>query len=110
MTSDVDHTDPWAGGGNTDCDNLAHLCEPHHRLKHLSHWRVTQEPGGVLHWTSPGKRSYRTDPANPIGPPRPQPPVVGPKTRRRPDDETYLMPRQRPSRKPTPPVPENPPF
>ncbi|POH68914.1 hypothetical protein C3B61_03140 [Cryobacterium zongtaii] len=79
VTSDVDHTHPWAGGGNTDCDNLAHLCEPHHRLKHLSQWRVTQEPGGILHWTSPGKRSYRTDPANPIGPPRPQPPVVGPK-------------------------------
>ncbi|TFC57202.1 HNH endonuclease signature motif containing protein [Cryobacterium sp. TMB1-7] len=110
VTSDVDHTDPWAGGGNTDSDNLAHLCEPHHRLKHLSQWRVTQEPGGILHWTSPGKRSYRTDPANPVGPPRPRPPVVGPKTRRRPADESYLMPRQRPSRKPTPPAPENPPF
>ncbi|POH66395.1 hypothetical protein C3B59_08175 [Cryobacterium zongtaii] len=110
VTSDVDHTDPWAGGGNTDCDNLAHLCEPHHRLKHLSHWRVTQEPGGILHWTSPGKRSYRTDPANPIGPPRPRPPVVGPKTRRRPDDDSYLMPRPRPTPHPTPPVPENPPF
>ncbi|TFC54716.1 HNH endonuclease [Cryobacterium sp. TMB3-1-2] len=110
VTSDVDHTDPWAGGGNTDSDNLAHLCEPHHRLKHLSQWRVTQEPGGILHWTSPGKRSYRTDPANPVGPPRPRPPVVGPKTRRRPADETYLMPRQRPTLKPTPPVPENPPF
>ncbi|TFD43551.1 HNH endonuclease signature motif containing protein [Cryobacterium sp. TMB3-12] len=110
VTSDVDHTDPWAGGGNTDSDNLAHLCEPHHRLKHLSQWRVTQEPGGILHWTSPGKRSYRTDPANPFGPPRPRPPVVGPKTRRRPADETYLMPRQRPTLKPTPPAPENPPF
>ncbi|TFC90287.1 HNH endonuclease signature motif containing protein [Cryobacterium sp. TMT4-31] len=110
VTSDVDHTDPWAGGGNTDSDNLAHLCEPHHRLKHLSQWRVTQEPDGILHWTSPGKRSYRTDPANPMGPPRPRPPVMGPKTWKRPADETYLMPRQRPTRKPTPPVPENPPF
>ncbi|TFC86963.1 HNH endonuclease signature motif containing protein, partial [Cryobacterium sp. TMT4-31] len=110
VTSDVDHTDPWAGGGNTDSDNLAHLCEPHHRLKHLSQWRVTQETGGILHWTSPGKRSYRTDPANPMGPPRPRPPVVGPKTRKRPADDSYLMPRQRPSRKPTPPAPENPPF
>ncbi|WP_166788923.1 HNH endonuclease [Cryobacterium sp. TMT4-31] len=110
MTSDVDHTDPRAGGGSTDSDNLAHLCEPHHRLKHLSQWRVTQEPGGILHWTSPGKRSYRTDPANPIGPPRPRPPVAGPKTRKRPADETYLTPRQRPTRHPTPPVPENPPF
>jgi hypothetical protein len=110
VTSDVDHTDPWANGGKTDCDNLAHLCEPHHRLKHLSHWRVTQEPGGVLLWTSPGKRSYRTDPANPMGPPRPQPPVVGPKTRKRPAEESYLSPRHRPTRTPTAPVPENPPF
>ncbi|MEC5183206.1 hypothetical protein RCH12_000653 [Cryobacterium sp. MP_3.1] len=110
VTSDVDHTDPWAGGGRTDCDNLAHLCEPHHRLKHLSQWRVTQEPGGILLWTSPGKRSYRTDPANPMGPPRPRPPVVGPKPRKRPADESYLMPRPRPTPKPTPPAPDNPPF
>ncbi|WP_256041532.1 HNH endonuclease signature motif containing protein [Cryobacterium sp. SO1] len=111
VTSDVDHTHDWADGGNTDCDNLAHLCEPHHRLKHLTHWRVTQEPGGILLWTSPGKRSYRTDPANPMGPPRPQPPVVGPKTRKRPPEDSYLMPpRHRPTRTPTPPVPEDPPF
>ena len=111
VTSDVDHTTPWAGGGRTDCDNLAHLCEPHHRLKHLSQWRVTQEPGGILLWTSPGKRSYRTDPANPMGPPQPRPPVVGPRSRKRPAEESYLMPpRTRPTRKPIPPVPENPPF
>ncbi|WP_256041359.1 HNH endonuclease signature motif containing protein [Cryobacterium sp. SO1] len=111
VTSDIDHTHDWADGGTTDCDNLAHLCEPHHRLKHLTHWRVTQEPGGILLWTSPGKRSYRTDPANPMGPPRPQPPVVGPKTRKRPPEDSYLMPpRHRPTRTPTPPVPDNPPF
>ncbi len=111
VTSDIDHTHDWADGGTTDCDNLAHLCEPHHRLKHLTHWRVTQQPGGILLWTSPGKRSYRTDPANPMGPPRPQPPVVGPKTRKRPPEDSYLMPpRHRPTRTPTPPVPDNPPF
>ncbi|MGO4782397.1 DUF222 domain-containing protein [Cryobacterium sp. W22_MBD10_FK3] len=110
VTSDVDHTDPWADGGRTDSDNLAHLCEPHHRLKHLSQWRVTQEPGGVLLWTSPGQRSYRTDPANPMGPPRPRPPTVGPTTRKRPADDSYLLPRHRPKRHPTPPVPDNPPF
>ena len=110
VTSDVDHTDPWAGGGRTDSDNLAHLCEPHHRLKHLSQWRVSQEPGGILLWTSPGKRSYRTDPANPMGPPRPLPPAVGPKTRKRPDDDRYLLPRHRPTLRPAPPVPDDPPF
>ena len=110
IRSDIDHTTDWADGGPTDHDNLAHLCEPHHRLKHLSHWTVTQEPGGILLWTSPGKRSYRTDPANQMGPPRPLPPVVGPRNRKQPAAESYLMPRHRPTRIPTPPVPENPPF
>ncbi|WP_120339941.1 HNH endonuclease signature motif containing protein [Cryobacterium soli] len=110
VKSDVDHTDPWAGGGTTDSDNLAHLCEAHHRLKHLSRWRVTQEPGGILLWTSPGQRSYRTDPANPVAPPRPLPPTTGPKTRTRPADDSYLQPRHQPTRRPTAPVPENPPF
>jgi hypothetical protein len=110
MTSDVDHTQPWADEGTTDCDNLAHLCEPHHRLKHLSQWRVTQEPGGILHWTSPGKRSYRTDPANPIGPPRPRAPVVTPKPKKRPTAASHLVPEHQPTRRTSPPVPENPPF
>ena len=89
--SDIDHTEEWQHDGRTDQDNLAHLCAPHHRLKHLSQWTVTQEPGGVLHWTSPGKRSYRTDPANPVAPPPPT--VVGVSTRH-----------------PSPPVPDDPPF
>ena len=110
VTSDIDHTEDWAHGGSTDSDNLAHLCEPHHRLKHLSQWRVTQEPGGILLWTSPGKRSYRTDPANPMGPPRPLPPVLRPKSRKRPADDSYLMPRHQPKLHPTAPAPENPPF
>ena len=110
VKSDIDHTQDWQYDGGTDLDNLAHLCEGHHRLKHLSQWSVTQEPGGVLVWTSPGKRTYRTDPANPIGPPRPKPPTVGPRTRRQPSDDSYLMPRHQPTRRPSPPVPENPPF
>ncbi|MBX0298447.1 HNH endonuclease [Cryobacterium sp. 1639] len=110
VKSDVDHTNDWANGGKTDCDNLAHLCEAHHRLKHLSQWQVVQEPGGVLLWTSPGKRSYRTDPANPVAPPRPRPPVVTPKKRKRPATASYLMAEHQPTRRPSPPVPENPPF
>jgi hypothetical protein len=108
--SDIDHTQDWQYDGGTDLDNLAHLCEGHHRLKHLSQWSVIQEPGGVLVWTSPGKRTYRTDPANPIGPPRPAPPTVGPRTRKQPADDSFLIPRHRPTRHPSPPVPENPPF
>jgi hypothetical protein len=110
MTSDIDHTQDWQYDGGTDLDNLAHLCEGHHRLKHLSQWTVTQEAGGVLVWTSPGKRTYRTDPANPIGPPRPKAPVIRPRTRRRPADDRYQAPRRPSKRRPAPPVPDSPPF
>jgi len=111
-TSDIDHTLDWQYGGPTDHDNLAHLCEPHHRLKHLSQWSVTQERGGVLRWTSPGRRSYLTDPANPIAPPTPAPPAPTPLKRRRSRraDLTGLPPRRQPRRGPTPAAPENPPF
>jgi hypothetical protein len=108
VKSDIDHTQDWQYDGGTDLDNLAHLCEGHHRLKHLSQWSVRQEAGGVLVWTSPGKRTYRTDPANPIGPPRPKTPVVVKKTRKQPDPNTYLVPPKK--RRPAAPVPENPPF
>jgi hypothetical protein len=110
VKSDIDHTQDWQYDGLTDCDNLAHLCEGHHRLKHLSQWSVAQEPGGILVWTSPGQRTYRTDPANPIGPPHPKPPVIVEKIRKRPADDTYLMPRHLPKRRPAPPVPKSPPF
>ena len=110
VTSDIDHTEACETGGRTDQDNLAHLCEPHHRLKHLTQWTVKQEPGGVLFWTSPGKRSYRTDPANLMGPPRPQPPAAGPASRKRPADESDSMRTHQPTRHPSPPVPDNPPF
>lgn len=110
VTSDIDHTEGWVQGGTTDHDNLAHLCEAHHRLKHMSTWSVAQEPGGVLIWTSPGRRSYRTDPANPMGPPPPRPPAVAPSTRNRPADDRYLIPRRQPKLHASPPAPESPPF
>jgi hypothetical protein len=110
VKSDIDHTQDRQYDGATELENLAHLCEGHHRLKHLSQWAVMQEPGGVLVWTSPGKRTYRTDPANPIAPPRPAAPVVGPRSRKHPADDSYLRPRHIPIRRPSPPTPENPPF
>jgi hypothetical protein len=60
--TDLDHTVAWADGGPTAARNLACLCERHHRLKHLSRWRVTQDAHGVT-WTSPTGR---------VHPPRPR--------------------------------------
>ncbi|NYD67921.1 HNH endonuclease signature motif containing protein [Agromyces atrinae] len=35
-TGDVDHIHDWAHGGRTDIDNLAPLCPPEHKLKHVT--------------------------------------------------------------------------
>lgn len=53
---DIDHTVDAALGGPTRTDNLAHLCRGHHTVKHHTGWSVTQEPGGVMRWTSPTGR------------------------------------------------------
>jgi hypothetical protein len=55
---DIDHTVDAAHGGPTSTDNLAHLCRGHHVLKHHSEWRVVQESGGTLRWTSPTGRQH----------------------------------------------------
>jgi hypothetical protein len=67
--SDIDHTQAWEDGGHTALDNLAHLCAPHHRLKHHTLWDVRQEPGGILVWTSPAGSIHRTYPETYLGPP-----------------------------------------
>ena len=61
--SDVDHTVDWQHDGATRHDNLAHLCRPHHRLKHNTDWRVNHAGGGALEWEAPSGRTYRTEPA-----------------------------------------------
>jgi hypothetical protein len=61
--ADLDHTVDWQHEGATRHDNLAHLCEVHHRLKHQSAWRVNQAGGGALEWRAPSGRAYRTEPA-----------------------------------------------
>ena len=60
---DIDHTHEWHNGGTTAHNNLAHLCEEHHRLKTLTDWKVEQVGNGVLRWTSPTGRVYQTEPA-----------------------------------------------
>ena len=66
--SDIDHTLDWQFEGETEHSNLAHLCRPHHTLKGNTAWTVTQatDGSGVLTWTTPTGRSYRTYPHTPI--------------------------------------------
>lgn len=66
VASDIDHTVDWAFDGRTEHDNLAHLCRKHHRLKHRTGWRMTQESGGVIRWDSPAGRIYRSRPEHPF--------------------------------------------
>ncbi|MGW4927622.1 DUF222 domain-containing protein [Agromyces sp. NPDC004153] len=65
--ADLDHTTAFARGGTTSATNLAALCEHHHSLKH-ERWRVLQEPGGVMRWTSPAGHVLRTLPERPFMP------------------------------------------
>jgi Domain of unknown function (DUF222) len=58
---DLDHTVPYPRG-TTSAANLAALCRHHHRLKHLTEWRVEQPEPGVLVWTSPTGHHYPTGP------------------------------------------------
>lgn len=61
-TSDVDHTVDWHHDGATRHDNLAHLCEGHHLLKHRGRWSVEQKDHGTLEWRAPSGLRYRTSP------------------------------------------------
>jgi hypothetical protein len=59
---DLDHTTPYDQGGLTcECD-LAPLCRRHHRGKQAEGWRLEQPRPGVLIWTTPAGRRYRTEP------------------------------------------------
>ena len=63
---EVDHTIDAAKGGATTTPNLAHLCKPHHRMKHHTDWTVTQHAGGVLKWVSPLGRTHVDRPASKV--------------------------------------------
>ena len=59
---DLDHQVPHPHGP-TAHDNLACLCEHHHRLSHQAPgWRLHRDPDGSLVWTLPSGRSISTRP------------------------------------------------
>nr|WP_268916212.1 MULTISPECIES: HNH endonuclease [Actinomyces] len=55
---DIDHVRPWAEGGTTSWQNLACLCQAHHRLKHTPGWLLTRTPEGSLTWRTPTGARY----------------------------------------------------
>lgn len=63
---EIDHTVAAEDGGPTSTANLAHLCKGHHVLKHHTDWRVQQEEGGVMTWTSPTGRLHRDKPVSSV--------------------------------------------
>jgi len=52
---------PYSHGGPTAAHNLGPLCLRHHRLKHLTRWRLRKLEHGY-EWTSPTGHVYRTQP------------------------------------------------
>ncbi len=52
------HLVHWADGGATDPDNLAMLCEYHHRFVHEGDWTVTATAEGVVVFTAPDGRTF----------------------------------------------------
>ena len=60
---DIDHLTAWSQGGTTSLDNLATLCEAHHRLKHTPGWVLTRDQAnGTLSWHTPDKTIYQRHP------------------------------------------------
>ena len=60
---DIDHLTAWSQGGTTSLDNLATLCEAHHRLKHTPGWALTRDQAtGTLSWHTPDKTVYQRHP------------------------------------------------
>ena len=63
----IDHAQPWNGGGETTPANLGALCTRHHQLKTHAGWTITNStPEGECTWTSPQGRRYDHHPP-PIG-------------------------------------------
>ncbi|WP_176386610.1 HNH endonuclease signature motif containing protein [Gulosibacter sp. 10] len=49
---DIDHTTPWAAGGDTKYENLAVLCRGHHTMREAG-WVLEQDGPGRMVWVSP---------------------------------------------------------
>ena len=63
--TDIDHSQSWESGGETNPGNLGLLCRRHHRLKTHGGWKLESQTDGSCTWTSPNGKVLRV-PARPI--------------------------------------------
>jgi hypothetical protein len=108
--TELDHTEPWVEQNDTAHDNLACVCDPHHRLKHKSGWKVEQEPGGVLRWSSPAGHDLRTYPERPFIPVTAESRVMWPPPEPVPPNASVPPPDPVPSDDPASELPDHPQF
>ncbi|WP_020579414.1 HNH endonuclease [Actinopolymorpha alba] len=77
ISCDLDHTKPYAQGGETSVENVAPLCRRHHRVKTEGDWKVEQTSPGHLTYTDPHSRQYQVTPlrlTDSVEPDDPDPP------------------------------------
>ncbi|WP_020577113.1 HNH endonuclease [Actinopolymorpha alba] len=77
ISCDLDHTKPYAQGGETSVANMAPMCRRHHRVKTEGDWKVEQTSPGHLRYTDPHGREYQVTPprlTDPVQPDDPDPP------------------------------------
>lgn len=58
----ADHIVPWEAGGPTSLDNLQHLCQRHHTMKHRPGFRVERRPNGGTVIRTPSGQLLETEP------------------------------------------------
>ena len=61
--TNVHHVKPWKPGGGTDLDNLALLCEHHHRQVHSRSWTMSGNANEELTFVGPTGRSMTSRPS-----------------------------------------------
>jgi len=60
--TNVHHVKPWKPDGRTDVDNLALLCEFHHRRVHSREWTMSGDANGELTFVGPTGRPMTSRP------------------------------------------------
>ncbi|MGA0866558.1 MAG: DUF222 domain-containing protein [Candidatus Nanopelagicaceae bacterium] len=63
--TDIDHSQSWESGGETNPTNLGLLCRRHHRMKTHGGWKIESNADGSCTWTSPQGKVHKV-PARPI--------------------------------------------